>query len=60
MSAANNPGAVNQMTMQNLMGQMGDDLNAVYGNAQANNFFVQRQMNASFRRQQIRLNRFAR
>lgn len=60
MDAANMPGAVNQMTMQNLVGQMGDDLNAVYGNAQANNFFVQRQMNASMRRQQIRMNRFAR
>ena len=58
MSAANNPGAVNQMTMQNLVGQMGNDLNAVYGNAQTNNFYMQRMYQQQFQRQKMRMNRF--
>lgn len=49
---------VNQAAMQALAGQMSDDLQAVYGNAQTNSFYVGRMMQQQYRRQQIRLNRF--
>ena len=46
--------------MQNLVGEMSDDLTAVYGNAQANTFMMNRVYQQQLRRRQILLNRFQR
>jgi hypothetical protein len=51
---------VQNMAMQSLMGEMSDDLTAVYGNAQANTFMMNRIYQQQIRRRQIMLNRFQR
>lgn len=47
-------------TMQELAGQMSDDLTAVYGNAQTNSFMLNRMYQQQLRRNQILMNRFMR
>lgn len=53
-------GMVHNAAMQNLVGEMSDDLTAVYGNAQANTFMMNRIYQQQLRRRQIMLNRFQR
>lgn len=51
---------IHNAAMQNLVGEMSDDLTAVYGNAQANTFMMNRVYQQQLRRRQILLNRFQR
>ncbi len=53
-------GAVNQRALMSLQGEMSNDLNAVYGNASTNTFYMQRMYQQQIRRQRMRMNRFAR
>lgn len=51
---------IHNAAMQNLVGEMSDDLTAVYGNASANTFMMNRVYQQQLRRRQILLNRFQR
>ena len=52
--------AANIQALRSLQGEMSNDLNAVYGNASTNTFYMQRMYQQQIRRQRIRMNRFAR
>lgn len=55
-----NPGMANMAAMQNMVGEMSNDLTAVYGVTNSNAFMMQRMYDQQLRRKQIMMSRFQR